>query len=150
MKTMRTIYLDMDGTFVNLYGVENWLPMLRAENTLPYEIAKPLVNFSYMARLLNQAQKCGYRIGIISWLCKGGSKEYNKAVEQVKVEYLRKHLPSVQFDEINILPYGIDKGFFNNGNDILIDDEEKNRVDWNGEAYRAENLLAVLKEIVRG
>ena len=39
----KKIWLDMDGTFVDLYGVENWLPMLRAEETTPYEIAKPLV-----------------------------------------------------------------------------------------------------------
>ena len=53
----RRICLDMDGTFVDLYGVENWLSMLRAEETTPYEIAKPLVNLSLMARYLNKLQK---------------------------------------------------------------------------------------------
>ena len=30
-----TINFDMDGTLANLYGVENWLEMLEAEDTTP-------------------------------------------------------------------------------------------------------------------
>ena len=30
-----TIWFDMDGTISDLYAVENWLPMLRAENPKP-------------------------------------------------------------------------------------------------------------------
>ena len=29
------IWFDMDGTIANLYGVENWLPMLRAYDPTP-------------------------------------------------------------------------------------------------------------------
>ena len=54
------INFDMDGTIANFYGVENWLDYLKAEDTKPYEIAKPLFNFSAFARLLNKAKRNGY------------------------------------------------------------------------------------------
>ena len=37
---MRTIWFDMDGTIANLYGVENWLPKLRAHDASPYADAE--------------------------------------------------------------------------------------------------------------
>ena len=74
---MRTIWWDMDGTIANLYAVENWLPMLRAEDTTPYVEAEVMWNMSQLARLMNQVQKLGYNLGIISWTSKGGSASYN-------------------------------------------------------------------------
>ena len=144
----RRICLDMDGTFVDLYGVENWLPMLRAEETTPYEIAKPLVNLSLMARYLNKLQRNGYTITIISWTSKGGTEEYNERVANAKREWLAKHLKSVNFDEINIVPYGTPKENYGNANAILFDDELKNRENWNGTAYDVENILEILKNMV--
>lgn len=65
-----TIYFDMDGTIVNFYGVENWLDYLEAYDTTPYEIAKPLIHFSTLARMLNRLKQEGYTLGIISWCSK--------------------------------------------------------------------------------
>jgi len=73
------INLDMDGTFVNLYGVNDWLSYLIAENVFPYVAAKPLINLSVFARLLNKLQKKGYEINIISWCSKNGTTQYNQA-----------------------------------------------------------------------
>ena len=67
---MKTIYFDMDGTIANLYGVEGWLNYLINKDTTPYEVAKPMVNMNSLARLLNNLQKKGYEIGIVSWLSK--------------------------------------------------------------------------------
>ncbi len=150
MSNTKTIWLDMDGTLVNLYGVENWLPMLRNSDPTPYAIAPTLVNFSHLARLLKALQKQGYNIGIISWLAKNSTREYDEMVANVKREYLRRHLPSVVFDEIIIVPYGTEKNNFNNGFDFLFDDEEQNRETWTGESYEAERLIEVLQELVRG
>lgn len=44
LNEMATIFFDMDGTLADFYGVENWLEYLNAEDTLPYEVAKPLHN----------------------------------------------------------------------------------------------------------
>ena len=48
----RTIYFDMDGTIADLYGIKNWLAYLKEENTLPYEVAKPLLRLSALAKIL--------------------------------------------------------------------------------------------------
>ena len=143
---MTTIFFDMDGTIADLYGVEGWLDCLIASDTLPYEIAKPLVRLSALARILNRLQKQGYRIGIISWLSKSGSAEYNEAVTEAKLEWLSKHLASVNFDEINIVPYGTPKqNFSKSASDILFDDEAKNRHNWNGQAFDVNNIIEILK-----
>lgn len=65
-----TIFFDMDGTIADLYGVENWLDYLINADALPYEIAKPLIRLSALAKILNRLQKQGYKIGVISWLAK--------------------------------------------------------------------------------
>ena len=149
MKTMNiTINFDMDGTIADLYGVENWLEYLIAENTFPYANAKPLLRLSALARKLNALQRNGYNIAVISWLSKSGTAEYNEAVTAVKLNWLAKHLPSVNWDEIHIVPYGTPKqNFCNNPLDILFDDEERNRTNWTGRAYDVQNILEILREI---
>ena len=149
MKTMNiTINFDMDGTIADLYGVENWLDYLIAENTFPYANARPLLNLSALARKLNALQKQGYNLAVISWLSKSGTAEYNEAVTEVKMAWLRKHLPSVAWDRITIVPYGTPKqNFCGNPLDILFDDEERNRTNWTGRAYDVQNIMEILKEI---
>lgn len=144
----RTIYFDMDGTIADLYGVTNWLNYLKEENTLPYEIAKPLLRLSALAKILNRLQREGFKIGIISWLSKNGTDEYNTAVTAAKENWLKKHLKSVQFDEIHICNYGTPKvKYCNSKFDILFDDEEQNRNNWGGKAYDVNNILEILKGI---
>lgn len=142
---MKKIYFDMDGTIANLYKVEGWLGYLIDEDTTPYEVAQPMMNFSYLARLLHKLQKNGYTIGIISWTAKNSTEEYNTRVARAKREWLKKHLPSVQFDEIHIVEYGTPKSTCGKG--ILFDDEEKNRLEWNGTAYNVSNILEVLRNL---
>lgn len=145
MKT--TIFFDMDGTIADLYGVENWLDYLINADALPYEIAKPLVRLSALARVLNRLQKQGYKIGVISWLAKNSDATYDEKVTKAKKEWLKKHLASVMFDEIHIVKYGTPKQTFaNTENDILFDDEERNRTNWTGKAYDVTEILATLKE----
>jgi hypothetical protein len=146
---MRTIWWDMDGTIANLYAVENWLPMLRAEDTTPYEEAEVMWNMSQLARLMNRIQKLGYKLGIISWTSKGGSDCYNAEVANAKMAWLKVHLASVQFDEVCIVKYGTPKSLvMQTENDILFDDEEGNRDAWLGEAYEPEMMIKVLKTLM--
>ena len=141
-----TIFFDMDGTIADLYGVENWLDYLIASDTLPYAVAKPLLRLNSLARVLNRLQREGYRIGIISWLSKSGTEEYNNAVTETKKNWLKKHLASVHFNEINIVKYGTPKQMFaRTENDILFDDEEKNRNNRTGRAFDVNAILEILK-----
>lgn len=144
-----TIWFDMDGTIADLYGVENWLPMLIDEDPTPYEIARPLVNLSRLARYLNRLQKKGFEIGIISWLSKSSTQEYGAAVNEAKTFWLKRHLPSVKWNEIKIVPYGTNKWEVC-GEGFLFDDEERNRIAWkNCAAFEPEYIFEVLAEIVK-
>ena len=141
-----TIFFDMDGTIADLYGVENWLDYLIASDALPYEIAKPLIRLNALARILNRLQKQGYKVGVISWLAKNSNTNYDEKVTKAKKEWLKKHLASVNFDEIHIVKYGTPKQMFaKTENDILFDDEEKNRNDWTGKAFDVNEIIEILK-----
>lgn len=143
-----TIFFDMDGTIADLYGVKNWLDYLISADTLPYKIAKPLIKLNTLARILNKLQKQGYKIGIISWLAKNSTTAYDAEVTKAKQNWLKKHLASVNFDEIHIVKYGTPKQMFaNNETDILFDDEEKNRKDWTGRAFDVNEIIEILKRI---
>ena len=102
----KAIWFDMDGTIANLYGEKNWLADIIAERTTPYANAKPLVNMNSLARLLNRLTKNGYTVNIISWTAKNGTEKYNTEVAEVKKAWLKKHLASVNFTNIDIVPYG--------------------------------------------
>lgn len=143
-----TIYLDLDGTVADLYGVSGWLADLEAKRTRPYEEAKPMHNMSALARALNKAQRNGVQIGVISWLSKTATEDYNKAVTKAKRKWLKKHLKSVDFDEIHIVPYGTPKSTVAHNIGILFDDEERNRLEWTkGEAYPPEKIFEILKKV---
>ena len=145
---MRTIYFDMDGTIANLYAVNGWLPMLKAEDTTPYTLAEPMMRMNVLARLLNGLKRKGFKVGIVSWTAKNGTTEYNERVRKAKIEWLKNHLKSVQFDEIHIVEYGTPKHeIVNDKNGILFDDEEPNRVGWTGTAFDVDNIIEVLKGI---
>lgn len=149
MTMTKAIYFDMDGTIADLYAVNDWLPMLRASNPKPYAQAKPLVNMQVLARLLNRLQANGYHIGIISWLSKESTTEYDNAVTEAKLKWLNTHLKSVKWNEVNIVAYGTPKQNtvrYNNG--ILFDDELNNRVNWVGTAYDVNNIIEVLKGLL--
>ena len=140
---VKKIWFDMDGTIANLYSVGGWLDMLRAYDPTPYAQAEPMVNMSALARLLHKAQRMGYEVGVISWLSKCSNSEYDMAVTAVKVEWLRKHLPSVEWDEVKIVAYGTPKHELCSG--ILFDDEEHNRNAWGEGAYEPSEILNFLR-----
>lgn len=143
--TEKIINFDMDGTIADLYGVDGWLDDLINGNTRPYDIAKPLLNMSALARVLNKLQRLGYKINIISWTSKSGTAEYNERVKVSKLKWLAKHLKSVKFDNVYIVPYGTPKHEISTG--ILFDDEQPNRIKWGIGAYDVNNILGVLKAV---
>lgn len=148
MNTNKAIYFDMDGTIADLYAVDGWLDDLINHDIRPYKEAKVMLHMATLARYLNRLQKNGYHIGIISWLSKDGDPIYGKAVTETKITWLRKHLPSVWWNEITIVPYGTPKSKavkFADG--ILFDDEEPNRIEW-GNAYEPCQIMEVLKGLL--
>ena len=146
----QTIWWDMDGCLCALYDYKGWLDCLINYDPTPYAEAKVMHNMSVLARYMNKAQKMGYRIGVISWLSKTSTAEYDAEVTAAKIEWLHKHLNSVQFNAINIVSYGTPKeNFMETDDDILFDDEQRNRDNWRGNAYEPDKILEILKALVR-
>lgn len=144
MTIEKNIYLDMDGTFVDFYGVEKWLDYLINNDTTPYKIASPLFNMNSFAKQLNKMIKKGWTINIISWGSKNCGKDYLKQIEKAKNKWIKQHLKSVNFSKIEILPYGTNKSINKNG--ILFDDEKQNRQSWEcGLAFDEKNIIEKLK-----
>ena len=141
------IWFDMDGTIADLYGVDNWLEMLMAHDETPYAIAKPIVNLSVLARLMNKVQRKGFEICIVSALAKDSTAEYDERVRNAKIKWLANHLKSVHFDEIRFVPYWYTKNDVNTGTDVLFDDEERHLEKWTGTAVHASKMIETLKAI---
>ena len=139
------IVFDMDGTIADLYGVADWLPKLRSSDPSPYAEARPLINMAVLARLIHKAQRLNYRVVIVSWGSMNASPEYDEAVAEAKRAWLRKHLPSVTFDEIIITPYGVPKHSLADG--ILFDDNADIRADWGRQAYEPDMIFTILREL---
>lgn len=144
----KAIYFDMDGTIAGLYQVEGWLDNLINEQTRPYREAKSLVDMRKLGKALNTLQAEGYHLGIISWLSKNGSEEYNERVTTTKINWLKTHLGAVEFDEIKIVKYGTPKQeVVNFPEGILFDDEEPNRNNWKGMAFDVNDILGILANL---
>lgn len=137
-----TLWFDLDGTLADTLtrwwelDDEQWIERVRT--------AKGMINLSTFARLINKAQAKGYKLGVCSWL----TKTNDKRVAIAKKEWLKKRLPSVKWDNIDIIANGEPKWFNRNG--ILFDDNKNNRAEWiehNGIAYNYNEILDILKKI---
>ena len=152
MKMNEWIWLDMDGTIADLYGVEGWLDDLIAFRTRPYELAKDLYNTIDLLEVLLELKAKGYKIGIISWGSKANNLDYDREVKKVKVQWLRDRVLDMVLDEIIVTPYGVCKAdtCSKYGKGILVDDEEQNRNAWYlGDTINAnENILELLKKLL--
>ena len=143
----KTLVFDMDGTIANLYGVENWLEMLRAEDPTPYIVAQPMYDMDALKVVLEMLKLQGWTIAVTSWLSMGSTREYDKLVRKAKREWLERY--DFPFDEIHLVAYGTTKANCtrkNGGYQILIDDNAKVRNAWNlGSTINAnENILEKL------
>ena len=127
----KTIVFDMDGTIANFYGVKGWLDYLKAEDTTPYEVAKPLYNMVELANLLNTLKIRGWKVVVTTWLAK-----YN-----------------FPYDEIHLVKYGTTKANCTRkigGYQVLVDDNEMVRKGWRlGATINANyNIMKEIEKLV--
>ena len=131
---IKMIVWDMDGTIADLYGVENWLPMLENEIVLPYEIAKPMWDMERLARVVKALQEIGIEQRIVSWLAKDSSEEYKTEVRRAKRNWLEEN--EFPFDHFHGVQFGATKAdsvrkfLAEDEKAILIDDSFTVRKGW--------------------
>ena len=147
---IKALVFDMDGTIAGLYDVPDWLSKIRGEDASPYLEAEPLLNLSELYELLDRFSKLGVEIVINSWLAKGSTPEYDKAVRQAKIEWLKKH--NFPYDEIHITKYGrtkADATRHKEGEQVLFDDNIKVRNGWNlGRTVNEKNIMSELIKLL--
>lgn len=134
MTKVRMIVWDMDGTIADLYGVEGWLEKLRAENPLPYEIAKPMWDMERLANIIRGLQAIGIEQRIVSWLSMDSSEQYKTEVRRAKREWLDEF--DFPYDHFHGVQYGATKAdsvrkfLADDETAILIDDSARVRKGW--------------------
>lgn len=127
----KMLVFDMDGTIADLYGVENWLPMLRAEDPTPYIVAKPMYDMDILNLILGVLKTQGWKIVVTSWLSKESTMAYDEKVSKAKREWLERY--NFPCDEMNFVAYGTIKHEVTRsqgGFQILVDDNEEVRKSW--------------------
>ena len=147
---VNVIVFDLDGTLVDLYGVPNWLEMLRAEDTTPYTIAEPMYNMDLLVSVLNDLRANGVIIAVTTWSSMGGSKEYNARVRAAKMLWLAKY--NFPVDVFHCQKYGTTKANATRnigGYQILFDDNAKVRKGWRlGKALDVDNIVGELYNLL--
>ena len=152
---MKMIVWDMDGTVADLYGVKDWLPMLRAEKASPYLLAEPMWDMVRLAEVLTQFQAKGVEIRVVTWLSKDSSEEYKDKVREAKRDWLNYY--NFPCDHFHGVAYGATKAdsirkYLAEGETaILIDDNAKVRQGWHmGETIdpTACDIIEVLKSLL--
>lgn len=152
MKKNKFLVFDMDGTIADLYGIDNWLESLKAEDPTPYIEASPFYKPEVLNTVLKNLKKQNWTIIVTTWLSKGSSKEYDKLVREAKLAWLDKH--NFPYDEVHLVKYGTTKANCtrkHKGFQILIDDNEKVRKGWNLGATINANMDIVdeLKKLIK-
>lgn len=151
MNENKILVLDMDGTIVDLYGVEGWLEMLRAYNPNPYIVAEPLCDMEVLRSLLEVLKLRGWRIVVTSWLSKETTPLYDEMVRISKKYWLDTY--NFPYDELHFVKYGTTKANCtrkHGGYQIIVDDNEKVRKGWHlGNTIDAnENILVALIDLI--
>lgn len=151
--TCKMIVFDMDGTIADLFGIENWLQILKSGDTSPYRNAAPLVDMEKLRETCNALKGQGWEIRVCSALLGGNpSPEYKKEIRNAKREWLEKY--NFPADKVHFVKFHGNKsqciGRYKPTNAILIDDSSENIRQWkHGETVnpRETDIIRYLMEL---
>ena len=129
----KILNFDMDGTIADLYNVPDWLPMLRAEDTTPYEVAKPMVSMLQFNYVLSALKSKGCVVTIITHYAIGSSDDYSRRTKRAKRKWVKDC--GIPYDHFHCQPYGTPKeqaikNYRKGAEAILFDDNEEIRNKW--------------------
>lgn len=124
------IALDMDGTIADLYAVNDWCRRIRSNDATPYSEARPMVNACDLASAIDRAHADGVRVEVISWGCGGEpSAQMEHDTRAAKLNWLDANGAS-GLDAVRVVRHGTPKSTLADGCAALIDDEQRNRDEW--------------------
>jgi hypothetical protein len=153
---MKAIYWDMDGTIANLYGVDGWLEAIESSQVYPYLVAEPMCNMAELKTVLCQLKENGYRMGVITWLSKTGTEEYNRRTRAAKRMWLEVHGLWELMDEVHMVRYGTPKHSTTRlYQGILVDDNKAVREEWERHGGTtidptASDIIEALNRLMKG
>ena len=149
------IYFDLDGTVYDLYGVENWLSLLRNEDVSVYTKGNTLYSADFY-KIVCSLMRHGVKFGVITWGSMTASPEFEEVTERAKRQWVNEHLPFVE--SFAYQRYGTPKqqAIKNRTQKyILIDDNAEVIKIWeNGKTRKSyqvtneKNVTQILKEIL--
>ena len=149
------IYFDMDGTVYDLYGIKGWKEMLESEREEVFKIGEPLVNMMTLEEVAKKLIETGIEIGIITWLPRDASKEYEAKCAKVKEEWKNLYMPYV--NEFYTVPYGTAKHKVpvkKSKTMILFDDNYNVRCAWDStiqrKSYNVDQIIEDMMKILEG
>ena len=123
----RVVYLDMDGTIYNLYGINGWLKGLRSEEAGVFSHDERLITEEDQIRYFPPNR---YEIRVLSMTPKGASKKYCSQVIAEKNAWLDHYFPSLT--KRIYRTYGNNKNLAHSEDKILVDDSEAIRSTFRG------------------
>ena len=121
------VYLDMDGTIADLYGISDWLGKLRREEKNLFLSCNAFITEEDLFKIFPPEL---FDIRILSMTPKGASEEYCKRVVYEKNVWLDLFFPRIT--KRIYLKYGNNKNLKNSKNHILIDDNKIIRENFRG------------------
>lgn len=135
MTKKTTVYLDMDGTIADLYGIENWLDRLHNSDEKIFLECKPIISESELFRIFPENS---FEIKILSMTPLGATPEYCANVAEQKNTWLDRYFPRIT--KRIYRKYGHNKNLKGSKNAILIDDSESIRESFLGIAINPAEL----------
>ena len=124
-----TVYLDMDGTIADLYGIEGWLDRLHNEDKTIFLECAPLISEK---ELLNRFPAEQYEIKILFMTPLGATDEYCANVAEQKSAWLDRYFPTLT--KRIYKKYGHNKNLKGSASAILVDDSAPIRATFRGTA----------------
>lgn len=148
---LKMICFDLDGSLVDLYGYEDWLTCLRNNDPSPYRYALPLWNMRKLASILQDLQRAGIEIRIITWLSKESDRNFSAMTRKAKRDWLNSY--GIPYDHFHGVAYGTTKAdsvrkyLADNETALLIDDNVQVRKGWHLGATIDPTQQDVLEEL---
>lgn len=143
------LFLDMDGTIDDLYGVNGWLEYINAEDVTPYLEAEPIVDYKFIDILLDK-----FDVYVVTMTPPNSRPEFDIQVGIAKHRWIKEHFQRLD-ERLIVIRHNDNKNLredtvvvyktcdtlpIPDENSAIIDDNEKFRNSFVGTTKYDENM----------